>query len=170
MKHKFAAAALILSVLCLAFGCGNKKAENTNVKVTVEAVNRMSDEELENLYQGKWQTSIVFVDNTEDTLCETDTYEFLEDGTGSYTPEKGEAEIISWKISVDGDLEVLFEEKGEKLRTFECVSGNLVSHEKEERGMVDTYLIKLNEEDDEEADEEDGEEAAEKEDKGEIEK
>ena len=64
----------------------------------------------------------------------------------------------------------LFEEKGEKLRTFECVSGNLVSHEKEERGMVDTYLIKLNEEDDEEAAEEDGEEAAEKEDKGEIEK
>lgn len=146
MKRYFCMTAVILMAMLTAAGCGNAaKKEASDVKVSVESVNKLSDEELHSLFQGTWETSVVFINNQDGIKFDIDKYVFKEDGTGTFTPYGGKTEMLSWTVSPDGDLEVLFEEKGEKVRVFEYISGNLVSLEKEDAGMVETHLVKAEE-------------------------
>lgn len=144
MKGYIAMTAAVLTALCCLAGCGASKSRDvSDIKVSVESVNNMTAEELKALFSGTWSTSVVFIDNQDGIDFDIDTYEFLEDGTGSYTPEEGEPETLSWTVTPNGDMEVLFEEKGEKSTLFEYISGNLVSLERDTGHTVETHLVKV---------------------------
>lgn len=136
-------AALLLPLLCTA-GCGaSGKAPTSDIIVSVESVNNMTDEELKNLFTGAWKTSVVFIDNQDGIQFDIDTYEFLEDGTGTYFPENGSPQALSWTVTTGGDMDVVFEENGEKDVLFEYISGNLVSLERIDGKTVETHLYKI---------------------------
>ena len=50
--------------------------------------------------------------------------------------------MLSWTVTPEGDLDVLFEEKGEKEILFEYISGNLVSLETEGGETVESHYVK----------------------------
>lgn len=142
-KYTGMAAALLIAVCCMT-GCGSpEKTSASDVKVSVESVNNMTEEELRGLYTGVWETSVVFINNQDGIQFDIDTYEFLEGGTGTYTPGNGEPEMLSWTVTPGGDLDVLFEEKGEKELLFEYISGNLVSLERDNGDTIETHLVKV---------------------------
>ena len=143
MKKQAIMVAVMLTALLCASGCG-KPADTTSspVKVTVEAVNNKSLEELHSIYEGTWEVSVVFVDNHDGIQFDADKYQFKEDETGSFIPKNGKREKISWSVTPDGDLKIVFEEREGKTQRYEYVGGNLVNFEKEDRGVVETHLAK----------------------------
>lgn len=144
MKKYISIAASALIILGFAAGCGSQENNNvSDIKVSVESVNNKTQEELEGIYAGKWLTSVVFINNQDGIQFDIDTYEFIEGGSGYYTPQDGKPEMLSWKVTPEGDLEVLFEEKGEKETLFEYISGNLVSLETVNGDTVETHLYKV---------------------------
>ena len=143
MKRYTCIAAALLFTLCFAAGCGKKEHTSPNdVKVSVESVNKMSTEELEGLYGGVWQTSVVFINNQDGIKFDIDKYEFLDDGTGTYTPQKGKAEKLTWSVDPEGDLNVVYKDRDDKKTRFEYISGNLVSLETDTGETVETHLVK----------------------------
>ena len=143
MKKYLSMTAILLAACICTVGCGKSdKGSTSSVKVSVESVNNKTVEELREIYQGAWETSVVFVDNHDGIAFDIDKYELEKDGSGSFMPQNGKKELLSWTVTPDGNLQVLFEEKGEKSIEFEYVSGNLVSLVQEDRGMVETHLIK----------------------------
>lgn len=143
MKKYLSIAASALIFLGCASGCGNSgKKDSANVKVSVESVNNKTVEELQGLYTGTWETSVVFINNQDGIQFDIDTYEFIEGGSGYFTPQDGKPEMISWTVTPEGDLDVLFEEKGEKEILFEYISGNLVSLETEGGETVESHYVK----------------------------
>ena len=100
MKRYFCMTAVILMAMLTAAGCGNAaKKEASDVKVSVESVNKLSDEELHSLFQGTWETSVVFINNQDGIKFDIDRYVFKEDGTGTFTPYGGKTEMLSWTVS-----------------------------------------------------------------------
>ena len=143
MKKYLSIAASALIFLGCAAGCGNSgKKDSANVKVSVESVNNKTVEELQGLYTGTWETSVVFINNQDGIQFDIDTYEFIEGGSGYFTPQDGKPEMLSWTVTPEGDLDVLFEEKGEKEILFEYISGNLVSLETEGGETVESHYVK----------------------------
>ena len=141
-KYTAMTAAILMALLCMS-GCGNADRDNSaSVKVSVESVNNMTNDELRAVYQGTWEVSVVFVDNRDGIAFDVDKYKFNEDGTGTFTPQNGEQVQISWEVTPEGDLQVRYGENEDKIRNFEYVGGNLVNFEKEERGVVETHLAK----------------------------
>ena len=108
MKKQAIMVAVMLTALLCASGCG-KPADTTSspVKVTVEAVNNKSLEELHSIYEGTWEVSVVFVDNHDGIQFDADKYQFKEDETGSFIPKNGKREKISWSVTPDGDLKIV---------------------------------------------------------------
>ena len=144
MKKFISIAASALIILGCAAGCGNNgKKDTADVKVSVESVNNKTVEELQGLYTGIWETSVVFINNQDGIDFGIDSYEFIEDGTGTFTPQNGKPEAISWKVTPEGDLDVVFEEKGEKEILFEYISGNLVSLETNSGETVESHFVKI---------------------------
>ena len=143
MKKYLSIAASALIFLGCASGCGNSgKKDSANVKVSVESVNNKTVEELQGLYTGTWETSVVFINNQDGIQFDIDTNEFIEGGSGYFTPQDGKPEMLSWTVTPEGDLDVLFEEKGEKEILFEYISGNLVSLETEGGETVESHYVK----------------------------
>ena len=136
------AAASLMALLCVT-GCGSGKENNSSsVKVSVEAVNNKTLDELHRRYQGTWEVSVVCVDNHDGIKFDIDRYKFNEDGTGLFIPQNSKREDVSWSVTPEGDLQVIYKDQGDKTVEFEYVGGNLVSSVKEDRGIVETHLAK----------------------------
>ncbi len=114
-------------LLCCGVSCGSHPVSNEGVTASVDATRSKSDEELISEISGKWETSAEFLGGVEKDENEITKkrLELTNDGNGFYYTSENEKQLICWKVTADGGIDVSFENMGEKIEHFDYIGYDL---------------------------------------------
>jgi hypothetical protein len=145
MKKQFfcICAAAVLAV-CGA-SCGSRPVSNSGIKASVETVNNLSMNELKTNTTGKWETAREYLDGREidKTEINCSRYELAADGSGFWWDADGNKQQVSWEVTSDGGVRLLYEEMGELTEYYDYMGCDLVMKKQTNEGTLDIYLAKV---------------------------
>ena len=113
-KQFFCICAAAFLAVCGA-SCGSRPASKSSIKASVETVNNVSMKDLKAETTGKWETTREYLDGRERDKTEItcSRYELAADGSGVFYTPDGNTQQVSWEITPDGGVRILYEEMGE---------------------------------------------------------
>ncbi len=145
MKKQFfcICAAAVLTV-CGA-SCGSRPVSNSGIKASVETVNNLLMNELKTNTTGKWETAREYLDGREidKTEINCSRYELAADGSGFWWDADGNKQQVSWEVTSDGGVRLLYEEMGELTEYYDYMGCDLVMKKQTNEGTLDIYLAKV---------------------------
>ncbi|MGN0615682.1 hypothetical protein [Ruminococcus flavefaciens] len=146
MKKQFfcICAAAVLTV-CGA-SCGSRPAPKDGIKVSVETVNNVPLKDVKANTIGKWETSKEYLSGRErdKTDMTYNCYDIAADGSGVWWNADGNKQQVSWEVTSDGGVRILYEEMGEFTEYYDFMGCDLVTKKQTDEGTLDIYLAKVN--------------------------
>ena len=126
--------------------CGSRPASKSGIKASVETENNVPVKERKTQTTGKWETSREYLDGKErdKTDITYNRYELAADGSGVYWDADDNKQQVSWEVTPDGGVKILYEEKGEFTEYYDFLGCDLVTKKATEEGTLDIYLAKVN--------------------------
>ena len=93
----------------------------------MDATRNKSDEELISEISGKWETTTEYLGGVEkdEKNITKKRFELTKDGNGFYYTPGDEKQLIRWKVTADGGIDVNFEDMGEKIEHFDYIGYDL---------------------------------------------
>lgn len=145
MKKQISCICAAAVIAACGASCGSRPASKSGISVSVETITNVSNEEHKKLAVGNWETAREYLNGAERDKSELiyNRYTFSEDGSGIYYTPDGEKQQISWEITPDGGLNLLYEEKGETTEYYDFIGCDLVLQQNTEDGVLDTYIAKV---------------------------
>ncbi|MBP5580605.1 hypothetical protein [Ruminococcus sp.] len=145
MKKQFfcICAAAVLTV-CGA-SCGSRPASKNGITVSVETVNNVPIKDIIANTTGKWETTKEYLNGRERSNSDMtyNCYDLAADGSGiCYTPD-GNKQQVSWEVTSDGGVRILYEEMGELTEYYDFLGCDLVTKKQTDEGTLDIYLAKV---------------------------
>ncbi|MBP5580051.1 MAG: hypothetical protein J6X56_11385 [Ruminococcus sp.] len=146
MKKQFFCifAAAVLAV-CGA-SCGSRPISNSGIKASVETINNVPIKDRKEQTVGKWETTREYLNGRERSKNDItyNRYELAADGSGIYWDADDNEQQVSWEVTPDGGVKILYEEKGEFTEYYDYLGCDLVTKKAAEEGTLDIYLAKVN--------------------------
>ena len=146
MKKQFFCifAAAVLAV-CGA-SCGSRPISNSGIKASVETINNVPIKDRKEQTVGKWETTREYLNGRERSKNDItyNRYELAADGSGIYWDADDNEQLVSWEVTPDGGVKILYEEKGEFTEYYDYLGCDLVTKKAAEEGTLDIYLAKVN--------------------------
>ena len=137
-------AAAVLAV-CGA-SCGSRPVSNSGIKASVETINNVPIKDRKEQTVGKWETTREYLNGRERSKNDItyNRYELAADGSGIYWDADDNEQQVSWEVTPDGGVKILYEEKGEFTEYYDYLGCDLVTKKAAEEGTIDIYLAKVN--------------------------
>ena len=125
MKKIIAFTLSAIVLLCCLAGCGAKRDPK---------------------YYGKWETSKEYLSGRErdKTDMTYNCYDLAADGSGVWWNADGNKQQVSWEVTSDGGVRILYEEMGEFTEYYDFMGCDLVTKKQTDEGTLDIYLAKVN--------------------------
>ena len=146
MKKQFFCifAAAVLAV-CGA-SCGSRPVSNSGIKASVETINNVPIKDRKEQTVGKWETTREYLNGRERSKNDItyNRYELAADGSGIYWDADDNKQQISWEVTPDNKVKILYKEKGEFTEYYDYLGCDLVTKKAAEEGTLDIYLAKVN--------------------------
>ena len=126
--------------------CGSRSVSNSGIKASVETINNVPVKERKAQTAGKWETNREYLNGRERDKADItyNRYELAADGSGIYWDADDNKQQISWEVTPDGGVEILYEEQGELTEYYDFLGCDLVTKKSAEEGTLDIYLAKVN--------------------------
>ena len=70
-------------------------------------------------------------------------YEFLEDGSGTYYEPDGNAQQISWSVTADGGMKLIYDDNGEISELYDFIGCDMVTSKDTPEGKREIHIAKV---------------------------
>ena len=143
-KQLFCICAAAVLAVCGA-SCGSRPASKSGIKASVETQTNVPLSDLRKNAAGKWETTREYLDGRErsDDDITYNRYELTADGSGKYWDADDNQQQVSWEVTSDGGVRILYEEQGELTEYYDYLGCDLVLKKQTDEGTLDIYLAKV---------------------------
>ena len=142
MKKIFCGISAAALILCCFASCGSHTVPNDGVKVSAVSVNNRSAVDIAKEITGKWETTLELL-NEEEVKPIYKRYEFIEDGSGTYYDTDGNAHQISWSVTSDGGMKLVYDDEGEKFELYDFIGCDMVTTLDTPNGKNEIHIAKV---------------------------
>ncbi|WP_295066924.1 hypothetical protein [Ruminococcus sp.] len=142
MKKIFCGISAAALILCCFASCGSHTVPNDGVKVSAVSVNNRSAVDIAKEITGRWETTLELLDE-EEVKPTYKRYEFLEDGSGTYYEPDGNAQQISWSVTADGGMKLIYDDNGEISELYEFIGCDMVTSKDTPESKREIHIAKV---------------------------
>lgn len=127
MKKNILFVCVSAALLCFGASCGSHPVSKEGVTASVDTTRNKSDEELISEISGKWETTREYLGGVEkdEKDITMKRYELTNNGNGFYYTPDDEKQLIRWRVTADGGIDINYEDMGERIEHFDYIGYDL---------------------------------------------
>jgi hypothetical protein len=142
MKRIFCGISAAAMILCCLASCGSHAVKNDGVTVTALTVNNRSAVDVAKEITGKWETTLELLDD-EEVKPVYKRYEFIEDGSGTFYDTNGNTQQISWSVTPDGGMKLVYGDNEENAEIYDFIGCDMVMTVNSSEGKRELHIAKV---------------------------
>ena len=142
MKRIFCGISAAALMLCCFASCGSHAVSNDGVAVSAVSVNNRSAVDIAKEITGRWETTLEFLDD-EEVKPVYKRYEFIEDGSGYYYDKNGESQQVSWSVTPEGRMKLVYGDNEENAEIYDFIGCDMVTTVNSAEGKRELHIAKV---------------------------